>query len=235
MKSNTSVSLSRSVLAGLFVMLCSAAPVLAETSPAPTPAAPTRDVSKLVSGEYALDKSHANVIFKINHIGFSNYIGRFNNFDGKLNFDAKAPEKSSVDMTIDVTSIDTNHQKLETDLKGEKFFNTAKFPTATFKSTKVTHNGDKGTIVGDLTMLGVTKPVTLNVLFHGGGMGPFSKAETLGFNATTTLKRSEWGLTALVPMVSDDVQLEIEVEFNSKPAPVVAPAAQPAHDDVKKK
>lgn len=216
----TSALLTRSVLVGLFVLFCGIAPAWSQPPSLPG----TKDFSKITSGEYTLDKSHANVVFKINHLGFSNYIGRFNHFDAKLNFDAAAPEKSKLDVTIDVNSIDTNHEKLETDLKTEKFFNTAKFPTATFKSTTVTRSGDKGTVIGDFTMMGVTKPVTLNVAFHGAGVGPFSKKETLGFHATTTIKRSDWGLNALVPMISDEVQLEIEVEFNSA-TPV---AAQPA-------
>ncbi len=221
------LSLSRSVLAGLFVLFCVASP--AWSQPAPAPAKPTKDVSKLVAGEYTLDKGHANVIFKINHIGFSTYYGRFNTLDAKLNLDTKQPEKSTVEVTIDASSIDTNNEKLETELKGEKFFNTAKFPTATFKSTKITHSGDKGTVEGQLTMLGVSKPVTLNVVFHGGGQSPFSTTQRLGFDATATIKRTEWGLNALEPLVGDDVQLEIEAEFTA----VAAPAA--SSDDVKKK
>lgn len=217
--------LSRSVLAGLFVLLC-ASPAWSETAPAP--AGPTKDVSKLMAGDYALDKSHANVVFKINHIGFSTYYGRFNTLDGKLHLDTAQPGKSIVEVTIDTASIDTNNEKLETELKGEKFFNTAKFPKATFKSTKITHSGDKGTVEGDLTMLGVTKPVTLHVVFHGGGKSPFSTTQKLGFDATATLKRSEWGLNALVPLVGDDVQLEIGAEFD-------APAPAATSDDVKKK
>lgn len=226
--------LIRSLLVGLFVLGVGTSPAWAQGAPP----APTKDLSKITSGVYTLDKSHANVVFKISHLGYSNYIGRFNNLDAKLNFDAKAPEKSSIEVTVDAASIDTNHEKLETELKGEKFFNTAKFPAATFKSTLITHSGDKGTVAGELTMLGVTKPVTLNVTFHGGGVGPFSKKETLGFNATTTIKRSEWGLTGLIPMVGDDVQLEIEAEFHGgTPAVTTAPAtpAAAAHDDVKKK
>lgn len=228
----TSALLARSVLAGLFVLFCGVAPAWSQ---APSSLPGGKDISKLSSGEYALDKSHANIVFKINHLGFSNYIGRFNSFDAKLNFDAKAPEKSMLEVTIDTSSIDTNHEKLQTELKGEKFFNSAKFPSATFKSTKITHSGDKGTVIGDFTMMGVTKPVTLNVTFHGGGVGPFSKLETLGFNATTTIKRSEWGLNALVPMVSDDVQLDIEVEFNGKSPVATVPPAASTQDDAKKK
>lgn len=226
----TSSLLTRSLLAGLFVLIAGITPAWSQA-----PAGATKDLSKIASGAYALDKSHANIVFKINHLGYSNYVGRFNAFDAKLNFDAKSPDKSTIEVTVDTSSIDTNHEKLEGELKGEKFFNTAKFPAATFKSTHVTHNGDKGTVAGDLTMLGVTKPVTFNVTFHGGGLGAFSKKETVGFHATTTIKRSDWGLNALVPMVGDDVQLDIEAEFNGEAAAPAPAAAAPAnHEDVKK-
>ena len=105
----TSVSLSRSVLAGLFVLLCGVSPAWSQQ---PTPPKPTKDVSKLVSGEYALDKSHANIIFKFNLFGFSTYYGRFNTLDAKLNSDTKQPEKSSVEVTIDASSIVTNNEEL---------------------------------------------------------------------------------------------------------------------------
>ncbi|MBY0428971.1 MAG: YceI family protein [Alphaproteobacteria bacterium] len=225
--------LSRSVLAGLLVLFCNAAPAFAQQPPMPPK--PTTDVSKLMAGEYVLDKTHANVIFKINHLGFSTYYGRFNALDAKLNLDTKQPEKSSVEVTVDVSSVDTNNAKLQDELKGEKYFNVAKFPAATFKSTKITRNGDKGTIDGDFTMLGVTKPITLNVVFHGGGKSPFGNSQRLGFDATTTIKRAEWGLNALEPLVGDDVQLEIETEFTAEPPAAPATPVVPAKDEVKKK
>lgn len=210
---------SRSLLAGLLIALCGISPTMAQ---APTV---TKDLAKTSAGIYTLDKSHVSVLFKISHLGFSMYHGRFNAIDGKLNFDPKFPEKSVVDITIDTGSVDTNNEKLQAELKGEKFFNTSKFPTATFKSLHTTRSGDSGTMIGELTMLGVTKPVTLNVTFRGTGVGPFSKKETLGFSATGTISRSAWGMNALEPMIGDDVQIDVEAEFNySGAAPVAAPA-----------
>ncbi len=179
---------------------------------------PVTTLDNTPSGVYTLDTSHASVTFQISHLGFSNYTGRFNELNGTLNFDAKDPTKSSVEIIINPASVDVNHRELEGKLKkNEDAFNVEKFSTITFKSTKVTKLSDtKGTITGDLTLLGVTKPVTLDVTFNGSGMNPFAKAHTLGFSATGSIKRSEWGLKAWEKAVGDEVKLLIEVEFNQK-------------------
>jgi polyisoprenoid-binding protein YceI len=179
------------------------------------PAKPSLDVSKASKGAYTVDKSHAFILFSVSHLGYSMYHGRFNGFDAQLNFDPAAPEKSTLDVAIDMSSADSNNPKMLEQYKSDKFFNVVKYPTATFKATKVTKMGqDSGKIVGDLSMMGVTKPVTLDVKFHGYGIGPFSKQETLGFSATGVIKRSEWGITAFLPMIGDDVRIDIEAEFN---------------------
>ncbi|MDX1923387.1 MAG: YceI family protein [Alphaproteobacteria bacterium] len=214
---------SRSLLAGLVVMLA-ASPVMAQTPPVPA----GKDFSKAPAGVYTMDKSHASLLFKINHMGYSMYHGRFNNLDARLTFDPKAPENSKIEATIDTGSIDTNNEKLEGELKGEKFFNSAKFPVATFKSLHVSRSGDAGTMMGELTILGITKPVTLNVSFRGAGIHPFLKKETIGFSASGTISRSAWGISAMVPMVGDEVQIEIESEFNyagTEAPPLAKPAA----------
>ncbi len=179
---------------------------------------PVTKLDNTPTGVYALDKSHASVTFQISHLGFSNYTGRFNELDGTLNFDAKDPAKSTVEITINPASVDVNHAELEGKLKkNEDAFNVEKFSTITFKSTKVTKTSDtKGSMNGDLTLLGVTKPVTLDVTFNGSGMNPFAKSQTLGFSATGNIKRSQWGMTAWDKAVGDDVKLIIEVEFNQK-------------------
>lgn len=175
--------------------------------------AATSDASSLTSGNYVLDKNHASLLFRINHLGFSMYHGRFNSFDAKLSFDSREPEKSVVEATIDVGSVDTNHEKLESELKGDKFFNTAKFPTASFRSVKTTRSGNSGTMIGELTLMGVTKPVTLNVTFRGGGPHPMSKKPLLGFAARGVFNRSQWGINYGIPNVGDEVAIEIEAEF----------------------
>ena len=177
--------------------------------------AATTDLSQLEGGQYALDKNHAKIIFSISHFGFSTYYGLFNNFDAKLAFDPKAPTKSDVEVTVDLNGIDTTNPKLDAHLKTPDFFDVAKFPTATFKTTKVEVTGaTTGKITGDLTLHGVTKPVVLETSFNGGGINPMSKAIVVGFNATATIKRSDWGITTYVPMVGDEVGLIISGVFD---------------------
>lgn len=169
------------------------------------------------SGTYTLDKSHANVLFSLNHMGFSHYYGRFNAIDGSMNFDAKAPEKSSVKITVDVASVDTNNTKLQDELKSAQWFDTAKFPTATFTSTSIEKlTPTTGKLHGDLTLHGVTKPVTLDVTLNGAGQNSMMAVYELGFSATGTIKRSDFGISQYVPMVGDDVTLTIETEFHNK-------------------
>lgn len=166
------------------------------------------------SGTYTLDTSHANVIFNLSHMGYSRYYGRFNALDGTLQYEANAPEKSKIAVTVDVSSIDTNNAKLETELKAADWFDVAKFPVASFTSTRIEKRSEKsGKLYGNLTLHGVTRPVVLDVLFNGGGLNPLSKKDTLGFSAETKISRSEFGVSTYVPMVGDTVSLNIEAEF----------------------
>lgn len=162
---------------------------------------------------YNFDPHHTSVIWKSSHLGFSNPFGIFSNIEGKLVLDEAAPEKSSINVTVPVDKIATGIGQFDDHLKSKDFFNTAKHPTATFKSTKVEKTGDKtAKVTGDLTLLGVTKPVTLDVTYNNRGPNPFSKAPTIGFSATGTIKRSEFGLKYGLPAVGDDVQITVEAE-----------------------
>lgn len=177
-------------------------------------AGPSTNLTEIKSGEFTLDKSHAKIIFSTSHFGFSTYYGLFKDFDAKLNFDAKDPAKSTLAVTIDMNSVETTNPKLNEHLKSEDFFNAAKFPTATFKATKITVTGKTtGTITGDLTLHGVTKPVTLDATFNGGGENMF-KTYTLGFSAKGVIKRTEFGIKTYAPAVGDDVSLIISAEFS---------------------
>jgi polyisoprenoid-binding protein YceI len=200
--------------AGLAAFLCVSSIALAADQPA-APPAPTTDLSAVPKGDYVMDLSHTNVIFKVNHLGFSTFIGRFNTASGALAFNSKRPEKSKLTVKLDPASVDTKVAKLDEHLKGADFFDVAKFPAVTFKSTKIEKLTDTtGKVTGDLTLHGVTKPVTLDVTFHGAGPHAMSKAMTLGFGAKTTIKRSDFGISTYVPMVGDEVMLIIESEFN---------------------
>lgn len=201
--------LTTTVLAALVL---AAAPAVAQQ------AGPTTDLSKVEGGTFAIDKSHARIVFSYNHLGYSTSYGLFTEFAGQLKFDPKAPANSALEVTVDMNSIYTTVPKLDEHLKTADFFDVAKYPKATFKSSKVTVTGPTtGTITGDLTLHGVTKPVTLAATFNGGGMNPAAKVYDLGFNATGEVKRSEFGLGAYVPMVGDDVALTISAEFHRQP------------------
>jgi polyisoprenoid-binding protein YceI len=179
--------------------------------------APSTALNAVTSGTYEIDASHTSVQFGISHLGFSNYQGRFNTASGSLIFDAKAPENSKLSVTIDAASIDTNNEKLETELKGDQWFDAVKFPTATFTSSKIEKLTDTtGKVTGDLTLHGVTKPVTLDVTFNGSGPNPFANIAQLGFSARGTIKRSDFGISLYIPMVGDEVSIAIESELQLK-------------------
>lgn len=173
------------------------------------------------SGLYEVDNTHASITWKVSHLGLSNYTARFTKFDIDLMFDAQDPAKSKVIATIDPTSIKTdypNPEEKDFDAKLAKdagWFNGDQYPEIKFRSTSVEKTGDNtGKMTGDLTFLGVTKPVTLDVTFNKAvGNHPFENKPALGFSATGTLKRSDFGMTTYIPQIGDEVEVIIEAEF----------------------
>ncbi|MFY2762776.1 YceI family protein [Arenimonas sp. MALMAid1274] len=162
---------------------------------------------------YTIDPTHTQVEFTYNHLGFSNITGRFDQVQSEFQFDAADPTRSSVKITIPVESISTGVEKLDTHLLAPDFFDAAKFPTATFTSTAVTAAGEgKLNVAGDLTIHGVTRPVVLAVTINKIGEHPMAKVPAAGFDATTTIKRSDFGIGGYVPAVSDEVTIDITVE-----------------------
>ncbi len=175
------------------------------------------DLSDVPSGEYTLDSSHGYITFTYSHLGFSNPRVGFNRFDTKLALDSGNPENSTVEVTIDASSIDSRVAEFNEHLNGVDFFNTTEYPTITFKSTRVEATGaNTFDVTGDLTILGTTKPVTLATTINKAAEHPLRNVPTVGVSASTTLMRSEWGLDAYVPAVSDEVELSIEVELLSE-------------------
>jgi polyisoprenoid-binding protein YceI len=135
--------------------------------------------------------------------------------ESTLNYNSEDPTKSELDVTVYPNSVDTNNAKLEEELRGDQWFNVIKFPRATFHSTKIERTGPTtGKITGDFTMLGVTHTLVLDAALVGTGPHPMFKKPVLGFTATTTIKRSDYGFTNFIPMVGDDVTLQIEAEFD---------------------
>jgi polyisoprenoid-binding protein YceI len=187
---------------------------------APAFAALSKTPADTPTGTYALDKTHASVTWKVSHLGLSNYTARFAELDATLNWNAEDPTASTVSVTVNPASVRTDYPKTDkTDFDaklatGDDWFNANVFPAITFTSTAVNLTGDDtGTVTGDLTLLGVTKPVTLDVTFNGGMKSPFSGKNVLGFSGTTTITRSEWGFATYVPTIGDSVEILIEAEF----------------------
>ena len=167
------------------------------------------------SAEYQLEKTHVDVLFAISHLGFTQKHGSFRDLDAKLNCDPEKLEACRVEVVIRAASIDTGSDARDKDLKGDRFFDVARFPEIRFVSRKVTRTQANGLRVeGELTLHGVTKPLTLEGTLNKVGPNPFDKRPTLGFSAHGELKRSEFGLTGLIPMIGDDVSITIDAEFN---------------------
>ncbi|MCH4093020.1 MAG: YceI family protein [Acetobacter peroxydans] len=180
----------------------------------PASAQVVTNAAQAESGTYDVEPGHTQVGFSLLHFGFTNYGGVFSNVTGTLKLDTKNPADSKLSVTIPVDSVQTTSAKLDDELKGDQWFDAAKFPKATFESTSVRLTGHNDAIVtGNLTLHGVTKPETLKVHFIGAGVNPLDKKYTSGFEATATIKRSDFGVKMYVPYVGDDVHLRIAGAF----------------------
>ena len=198
-----------SLILGLAAALCLASAAQAQMTKAP---------AEVKAGTYKLDAGHSKVTWAVTHFGFSSYVGQFPDVNGTMKLDPANLGATELQVTIDTTKIGTLNATLDKNLKAPGFLDTAKFPTASFKSTKVTRTGDMtADIVGDLTLKDVTKPVTLKAIFNQAGPNPLDKVYSLGFAATTTIKRSDFGVSAYVPAIGDNVTLTIDVEFKAVP------------------
>ena len=171
--------------------------------------------SGVVSAQaWEFDKSHTRVGFTVDHLGFSTVVGDFRQFDGRVQYDPKQPAGLKVNFEIDTKSIDSGWAARDEHLRKADFFNVEKFPKMTFTSTAVKVLGDnKSQVTGNLTLLGVTKPVTLEVTLNKLDINPITKTQTAGITATTTIKRSDWGMTTYAPAVGDDIPVRIDAEL----------------------
>jgi polyisoprenoid-binding protein YceI len=167
--------------------------------------------SPLYAATYTLEPDYTQGVFRWNHLGFSSPAAQFAQGVGSLEFDPADPTKSSVAVTIPLGSLYTGVPALDDDFRSTDFFDTARFPTATFKSTKVEKlaAADQLKVTGDLSLHGVTKPIVLDVMIVKVGTNPRSNLPTIGFDAKTTLKRSDFGLGRYVPQVGDEIQMHI--------------------------
>ena len=163
---------------------------------------------------YTIDGTHTQANFTWTHFGFSNPTGGFNDISGTIRFDPEHPTQSSVDVKIVINSLNTQVEKLDEHLKKADFFDAEQFPTATFKSTKVVAGAGKNAfkVTGDLTIHGVTKSVMLDAKLNRAEVHPMSKKPTVGFDGSTTIKRSDFGMGAYVPNISDEIRIHLTTE-----------------------
>lgn len=164
-------------------------------------------------GAYRFDPSHTNIIWSASHFGFSKSSGQFLDFEGVMVIDNEAPEKSEVNITIQTESIFTGLPKFDQHLKSKDFFDVENHKTASFKSTKIELVGENKAIIhGELTLLGKTKPLTLDATLNKQDINPFNQKPTIGFTVRGVIKRNEFGLDYGLPGISNEVDLWIEAE-----------------------
>jgi len=193
--------------------LLAAALILA---PAPALAQVSTDYSLAPAGAYAIDPAHTRIMWRLSHLGTSFYNGWFAKFDAKLNFNPSAPENSTLEASIDTASVFTLDPKFNEEIASAKFLDSSKTPTITFKATGLTKTGaNTGTMTGDMTLHGVTKPVTFEVTFVGGMQSPMKNAYVIGFSATATFKRSDFGITEYLNFgLGDEITVTVDTEFD---------------------
>lgn len=199
----------------LLIVALAAMAVPAAAQPAP---AVNHNPSTIPAGTYAVEPTHTRIEFTVSHLGFTDWYGDFTHASGSLRLDPAHPQASRVEIEIPVDSVSTTNATLDGELKGADWFDAARFPAMRFVSTRITRTGpNRALIAGNLTMHGVTRPVTLAASFNGAGTNPLDKSYTIGFNATTTIRRSDFGVAKYVPLVGDSVAIRISAAFVRKP------------------
>jgi len=172
------------------------------------------EVAKLRAGNYQLDPEHAYVHFRIAHLGLSTIVGRFNTVDAALDFDPAELSKLRLDGTLETASIDMNNASLDERLRGSSWFDATRFPEAVFVTTAVTPGtGNAFKLTGDLTLKGITKPVTFDALFIGGADNLLTGKYTVGFAANAVISRAAYGIDGFAALIGDEVAIEIHAEF----------------------
>ena len=170
--------------------------------------------SNITPGKYVLEDTHAYLSFSYSHLGLSNPQIQFTDFDAELELDGNNMAQSAVSITIDAASIDTTVPALDEELRGADFFDVANNPYITFATTAYAETSDStGRLTGDLTVLGVTRPVTLDVTINSASMNPLNRREMIGVSASGKINRSDYGLTAFAPAVGDELSLVVQAEF----------------------
>ena len=196
----------RALLAGLLLTLSLVAPAAADPV--------NQDPARVPAGTYQLDPRHASLIVRIGHLGgFSRFTLRFDRLAGGFTYDPATWATTRAEITVDPRSVNTGLADFDKELAGPRYFDAERNPQISFVTRQIEATGAVGKITGDLTFMGQTKPVVLDVTFNGSGPGLLGAGTRMGFSGTTRLKRSDWGLTHLRSFTSDEIDLVIEVEF----------------------
>jgi polyisoprenoid-binding protein YceI len=200
------------------ILLSTAMLFVATSALADTPAVPANSNPAAVkAGTYTVEASHTRTQFTVSHMGFTDWYGDFTGTSGSLSIDPRNIAATRLDITIPVSSVSTTNAKLDDELKSAAWLGAEQFPTIRFVSTKIVKTGAKtAAITGNLTLHGVTRPVVLAATFNGAGINPLSKAYTVGFNARTAIRRSDYGVKAYIPLVGDELTIRISAAFEQK-------------------
>lgn len=168
--------------------------------------------SAAMADTYTVDPVHSSIVFRIGHLQISSVYGRFNKASGTVEYDPAAPEKAKFDVQVATKNVDTNEPRRDDDLRSPNFFDAEKYPTIQFKSTSVKAAGDKTLEVsGDMTLHGVTKPITVTMQYGGVANNPRMGVRS-GFSTEFTIKRSDFGMDKMIPMVGDEVKMMVQLE-----------------------
>ncbi|SMF39204.1 Polyisoprenoid-binding protein YceI [Alteromonadaceae bacterium Bs31] len=175
------------------------------------------DLAALKGGAYELDPEHSSVLFKVNHMGFSKFVGRFEQVQASLDFNPENIQQAKLHVIVDTGSIYVNNEAFELSLRGDSWLNVESFPQAEFYAEGVNKvDGSNLVFVGELTFLGVSKTIEVHATFNGGANNLLTQRYTIGFEASALFNRSDFGLNKYVPAVGDEIELEIHAEFQRK-------------------
>ena len=191
--------------AGAALMIAGAAQAAGPANPDPT---------AVQAGAYTVEPVHTRIGFSLSHMGFSTWYGDFTGATGSLTLDPARPASDRLSITLPIASVSTTNAKLDGELKSPGWLDATQFPTASFVSSQVTPTGPgQADVMGQLTLHGVTRPLTLHVKFNGAGANPLNKAYTVGFDAQGMIKRSDFGVVKNVPLIGDEVTLTLSGAF----------------------
>ncbi|MBA3811270.1 MAG: YceI family protein [Caulobacteraceae bacterium] len=203
------IAFKTAAVAGLLLL---GAAVHAQPAPAANP-----DFAAVQPGAYAIEPTHTRILFSLSHLGFTTWYGDFTGAKGSARIDPAKPGASSLEVSVPAASVATTNATLDSELKGAEWLDANRYPVISFIAKRFSVTGPgSGEIQGDLTLHGVTRPVTLKAHFNGAGKNPLSGAYTAGFEGMASIKRSDFGVTKYVPLVGDDVTLIISAAFERK-------------------